>query len=157
MRCEVKLSAPGDLSAAFVAVNARAADRAEFLASSGRSAEQVVDEALVGAWRSWTGWAGGEPVCVFGVTPWSWTAGVGIPWMVGTEGLDRAARSLLRTSRPAIDLMHARFPELVNYVDARNVRAIRWLWWLGFTLGPPEPHGVAGLPFHRFSRDSRHV
>lgn len=155
MRCSI---APADdLAALWVAAHARAADRAEFEASSGRSAVDVVEQALANADRAWVGYAGDEPVCVFGVTPWSWVAGVGIPWMVGTDRLDRAARPLLRCSLPAVETMHSRFPELVNFVDARNVRAIRWLRWLGFTIEPAAPHGVAGLPFHRFVRDSRHV
>lgn len=152
MRCSIE---PADeLAALWVAAHARRADRAEFEASSGRSALQVVEDAMASAHRAWAGYADGEPVCVFGVSPWSWVAGVGVPWMVGTDRLDRAARALLRCSLPAVEVMHTSFPELVNYVDARNVRAIRWLRWLGFTIEPAAPHGIAGLPFHRFRRVS---
>lgn len=155
MYCEITPASP--IPALWIGAHARAADRAEFESASGRTAEQVVSEALACSDLAYVGWANKIPVCVFGVAPRSWVAGIGIPWMVGTDGLDRCAHALLRTSRPAIEVLHARFPELVNYIDARNVRAIRWLIWLGFTIHDPEPYGVAGLPFHRFTRDCRHV
>jgi hypothetical protein len=155
MRCWVQPAGVDD--ALRVAAHCRDADRAEFLAASGRTPEEVVRDGLADSVMAFTGWAGEDPVCVFGVATWSLVAGVGIPWMVGTDQLPRHSRALLRTSRPAVELMHARFPELVNYVDARNVAAIRWLRWLGFKVEPAAPYGVAGLPFHRFSRDCRHV
>ncbi len=43
---------------------------------------------------------------------------------------------------------------LRNHVDARNSQAIRWLGWLGFTLKPAVPYGVARLPFHPFERSA---
>jgi len=43
-----------------------------------------------------------------------------------------------------------KFSLLYNYVDARNVKSIKWLRWLGFQLDEPAPYGVRGLPFHRF-------
>ena len=46
--------------------------------------------------------------------------------------------------------MHEVHPVLRNVVDARNTVSIRWLEWLGFTLGTPQPMGVCGLPFIPF-------
>jgi hypothetical protein len=44
------------------------------------------------------------------------------------------------------------FPcEVVNYVDARNVRAVKWFKWLGFEVSEPEPFGLNGELFHRFT------
>lgn len=154
-RCRITTAAPED--AAFVAANAREADRREFEASSGRTPSQVVAEAMATADMAFTGWRGGVPVCIFGVSPASLLIGRGTPWLVGTDHLDRCARPLLRVSMPALDLFHARYPELMNYVDARNDRAIRWLRWMGFTIHPAEPHGIAGLPFHKFERSRRDV
>ena len=42
----------------------------------------------------------------------------------------------------------------VHVVDARNAVAIRWLGWLGFTLGAPQPMGVRGLPFIPFIKST---
>lgn len=35
------------------------------------------------------------------------------------------------------------FHIVTNFVDNRNTKAQRWLQWLGFTLGAPQPFGVA--------------
>ena len=53
--------------------------------------------------------------------------------------------------------MRALFPYLFNFVDARNMKSIRWLKHLGYAVGPPVPFGVAGLPFHPFSMGACHV
>ena len=45
------------------------------------------------------------------------------------------------------------FPVLRNVVDARNTVSIRWLVWLGFTIGTPQPMGVRGLPFIPFANE----
>ena len=47
--------------------------------------------------------------------------------------------------------MLAYYDRLENRVDARNVPAIRYLRWLGFTLWPVMPWGHAGLPFYPFT------
>jgi len=46
--------------------------------------------------------------------------------------------------------MLAVYPRLVNHVDERNEASKRWLSWLGFELGEPEPHGPFGIPFRPF-------
>ena len=99
----------------------------------------------------------GEPVCAFGVTPISSLTGLGAPWMVGSTALDAHFRGFLRGCGPVVEAMLERWPCLVNYVDARNQRAVKWLKWLGFSILPPEPYGVDGLLFHPFIKEASHV
>ncbi|MNC81827.1 hypothetical protein D3C75_1350850 [compost metagenome] len=55
--------------------------------------------------------------------------------------------------------MLERHPTLTNYVDARNLAAIRWLQWLGFRMDSPVPYGPHRLTFRQFhlTRDRHHV
>lgn len=100
--------------------------------------------------KAMTGLLDGVPVCMWGVTPAGMILRVGIPWMVGTYHLDDAAFTFLKRNRGTIIDMLNDFDILVNYVDARNVRAIGWLKFCGFTIDDPEPYGNTGLLFHKF-------
>jgi hypothetical protein len=64
--------------------------------------------------------------------------------------MERHPVPVLRYSQRYLALARAPFARLSNYVDARNHISRRWLAWLGFTLEPPAPYGVARLPFHKF-------
>ena len=75
-----------------------------------------------------------------------------MPWLLGTDLVDRHAVPFLRNCRGALDEMQRGFLLLRNLIDSRNRLSIRWLIWLGFTLEPPVPHGPDRLPFHPFWR-----
>jgi len=91
----------------------------------------------------------GETIAVFGVCPGD-TPGVGTPWLVGTDAMDRCARELVSDARLALSVWNRFFPILRNVVDARNSKSIRWLKHLGFTVRDPKPLGLAGELFHEF-------
>lgn len=128
----------------------RAADRAEIWASHRMSPEAALDYGIRSSSHAWAGFVDDTPVCVFGVTPRAMLGRVGTPWMLGTDAVERHAVTFLRRSRPCVSAMRAEYDALVNYVDARNLTAARWLRWLGFTLAAPEPYGPDRLPFHPF-------
>jgi hypothetical protein len=135
-----------------VAANIRAHDAEEIWAAGHMKAHDALTVSLRAAVLARTGLIDGEPVCVFGVSPASLLTGIGTPWMLATPSVHHADRTLVRLSRPIVEAMQAFFALLVNWVDARNARAIRWLTWLGFTVEPARPYGMDGLPFHRFTR-----
>lgn len=141
---------------ASVASRMRACDRREIWASSRSAPLASLRRGVSSSVMTYTGLVEGRPVCILGVAPASLLSGVGTPWMLATAGLERAARPMLRLSLPIVEVMNETFPVLVNFVDARNVKTVRWLEWLGFTVDPAAPHGAEGLPFHRFVR-ARHV
>lgn len=86
-----------------------------------------------------------EPAAMYGIIPYE---DHNVVWAVFTRAIDRHPIQFLRESRRLADA----FPcEIVNYVDARNVKAVKWFKWLGFTVSEPEAYGQNGLPFHRFS------
>jgi hypothetical protein len=140
--------------ARYVAANLREADREEVMASTGWSPERALAESLSSSSNAWTGLADDAPVCIFGVAGETLLSRTGFPWMLGTDGVATYQRQFLRRNRPLVQIMLSMFPYLVNYVDQRNTVAIRWLKWLGFKMGEPEPYGVQGLPFLRFELGS---
>lgn len=76
----------------------------------------------------------GEPVAVFGVRPLP-GGEIGVPWMLTTQRMEDAGRAAVaRAAVRAVRRMRAEFPVLVNWVHARNERAIRLVEWLGFTV-----------------------
>lgn len=98
-----------------------------------------------------TGLADGEVGCIQGVVSVSMLSGTGTPWMLGSDVVAKHARVFLRGSRVWLENEQERWQSLSNYVDVRHTRAVRWLKWLGFEFDEAAPHGMDGLPFHRFS------
>lgn len=139
-----------------IAACARQADIDELWAQARATPAQCMALGLQHAAVAMTALLDDAPVCMFGVTPYG--AGEGVPWLVGTTTMDRprAQRELLRLSRPLVDAWVKDFRLLFNTVDDRNASAKRWLRWLGFTLGAPEPTGCDGELFCSFFRVAAH-
>ncbi|WP_272962327.1 phage protein Gp13 family protein [Alcanivorax jadensis] len=149
MNVEVSPAVPADIDE--LVPHVRQADIDEFLACSGQSPREVIEDGLKHSRVAWTGRIDGEVVCIFGVVGYSLLSNRGAPWLVGSDRMEGGSKAFLRRCRKYAIKMLREYPELANYVDARNATAIRWLKWLGFEFDEPEPYGVAGLPFHRFS------
>jgi hypothetical protein len=129
----------------------RAADREEIDALTGRDPGAVLAESVARSSSAWAGVADGELVCLFGVVPLTLGGMTGVPWLLGSDAVTRYGRPFLRRNRAWVREMLREFPVLRNAVDARNTVSIRWLRWLGFTLGTAQPMGVRGLPFIPFA------
>lgn len=91
-----------------------------------------------------------DAIAVFGVAPISMLGGLGSPWLLATDEAFRHPRALVTEGRRYLAIMRTLYPRMVNHVDARNLRSIRWLKRLGFTVHPATPYGLAGEPFHKF-------
>jgi hypothetical protein len=138
----------------------RQADRNEVMAAGGRTVEDLLGRCVEQAELAWSGLVNDEVACIFGVTGVSVISETGIPWMIGTDLIDKHAKAFLRRNRPIVATMLTRYPYLKNYVDVRNTKAIEWLQWLGFKILPAEPFGVYRMPFHPFElakKESRNV
>lgn len=93
------------------------------------------------------------PVAIFGAAPHP-LPGVGIVWMLGTEGIRKEAYSIAKATRSYFDELNEAYPILWNFIDDRNQVSLRWLRWGGFKLlGATE---FRGHPFHIFAR-TNHV
>lgn len=129
----------------------RPADLEEIRAASGLGPAAALRRCWAFSTHLWAARDGPQkPVALWGVGPVSLVEGRGCPWLLASPAFDEHSRQVARLSRPLLAAMRSAYPRLENHVDARNVRSVRWLAWLGFTIDPPAPWGVEGRPFHRF-------
>lgn len=115
----------------------RQADREEVLAASGRSPAQALAYSLRKSSVAWTALVNGRPEVMWGVGDINVLAGIGAPWLLGTDEVPRYFIHFLRASVGFRDQLLSRYQTLRNFVDDRNAVSIRWLRWLGFTLYDP--------------------
>ena len=128
----------------------READLRECLAYGKPDVLAGIRESMSGSHICWSAWRDTELLAVFGVAPLSFLTGVGSPWMLGTDALDRHPRILSRVTKPYLTHMLGIYPHLLNFVHIDNARSIRWLKRLGFSFSAPQPYGLRGQMFHRF-------
>jgi hypothetical protein len=98
----------------------------------------------------------GQPVAIFGAAPHP-LPGVGIVWMLGTDGIQKEALGIARATRRYFDELNAAYGILWNYIDARNEVSLRWLRWGGFKLLGDTAMGPEARPFHIFARTNMNV
>lgn len=148
-------AAEGDI--ALLAANLRQVDRDEITASSGPDILRAIRHSVAVSPDAFACVSPDGLVALGGMAPLCLLTGSASPWLLGTDLLDTMPSKLTRTAMAFCTRHAGTYPLQVNYVDARNVRSVRWLRRLGFTIHPAAPHGVAGLPFHRFEKDFTHV
>lgn len=91
-----------------------------------------------------------QPVMLFGVNRRSLLFNEGVPWLLGTDDVERIGSQIVRRSHKYIKMFMMAFSYLENYVHVENHVSINWLKWMGFTVEAPEPYGIHGEMFHRF-------
>ncbi len=142
--------AVGD-DALFVAAHLRPQDLQELAATSGLAPEVSLLRSLEVSRDTNVGKIDGRPACLFGVYSPTVLTAHGHPWFYGTTLLEGHERAFLRRCRPWVAEMGQRYGTLLNWVDARNRKAILWLRWLGFDVDEATiPAGPHGLPFHPY-------
>lgn len=129
----------------------RQADIDEITEALGIPMEEALLDAVTGSLNAKKIVVDGEVVAVFGDATYSILGSVGVPWLISTVHVERHARAFLKVCKPEVQGMLTRHNHLLNYVDARNTAAVRWLQWLGFTFAPAIPYGPKGFPFHPFT------
>ena len=137
--------------------NFREADKAECLATSGRSADEAIQTGLDVSLRCWTALLDDEPVLAFGVAPATNEDTKGVPWLLGTDKIREyeVMRAVSKYSDYYISLMLEYYSILENFVDVRNKISINWLKRCGFSFDEAKPYGVEGKLFNRFFMKSK--
>ena len=120
------------------------------MAASGMDAAKALAIAVAISSRSDAWLVNGRPAAMAGVVPHHEDMSVGIVWMLASDEADAFPKNLLKGNREYVRSLLDDYHILVNFVDNRNIKAQRWLQWLGFTLDEPAPFGLAQLPFRRF-------
>lgn len=133
-----------------VARHMRAADREEIAAMSGRDPVTAVDYSMRRSDYVMAGMIDGKTICIFGVGAMSLLGSVGVPWLLGTDDVEKHYRVFAKHSKVHFAAMRKKYSHLINAVDDRNELSKRWLAWLGFTIKEPEIMGVKKMPFRLF-------
>ncbi|MDD2709803.1 MAG: hypothetical protein PHV34_17610 [Verrucomicrobiae bacterium] len=135
----------------------RKSDRMEVEACSGQNPSRALEQSWERSEMSWAGRAkhNGEWSTwgILGVARLSMCSSTGVPWMLGSDEMNRNLLRIGRSSKYYVDVMLQHYSQLENYIDARQTRSIKWLKWCGFRVEPAHPFGVKGLPFHRFWKE----
>lgn len=135
-----------------VASNMRDADALEVWLAAHKTPHEALREGFAASVRAWTIMRDGEPIGMFGVSSASVLGNIGVPWLLGTDGMLKVKRQFVKECGHYIDWMLSLYPHLVNYVHADNKPSIRMIKWLGFELEGPRPAGPEGADFFKFER-----
>ena len=92
----------------------------------------------------------GRVICMFGVGSDGFLSDRGSPWLLGSDLVEAHWRLFVRLSRKYLAAILELYPNLANAVDARATTTVRWLEWLGFTVGDPTLPGRDGNMFRVF-------
>ena len=117
----------------------------------GCSPNPALREGLVASSLCLTALLNGRPEAMFGLVVRSALAGEGTPWLLGTEAIYDHPRAMLRWGPGFVAAMLDSTPALSNLVAVDNVRALRFLRWLGFTIREDRMM-FAGTEFVTFSK-----
>lgn len=123
---------PGDTDV--VLQQLRAADRAECLALGVDPVDGMLQSIALSV-ESWTCEVNGQPAGIFGLAM-SADAATAAPWLLATDALPQAGMAVARRALRIV-ARWARVAPLENVCDARNLVAVRFLEWLGFTVDTP--------------------
>lgn len=140
-----------------IAARMRQADRDEIKAAAGRLPAAALEYSLDHSDAAFTGCVDGVPACMFGVGTVNLMCRTGVPWLLGTDLVEKHYRQFARHSRRVLGIMAGKYSVLVNAVDDRNELSKRWLQWLGFSIGEPVIMGVEKRPFRVFELRSDNV
>lgn len=148
----------------FLAPMMRYADVLEVQASAGFTPLEAITHALEFSEFSFAVFFDGQLAAVFGVglpvdakDTILCPPATGIPWLLTSEVVDRHHREFCRVSKQAVAMLSERYETLVQWVDLRHTRALRWAAWVGFSVGQPVPFGVEARLFRPiiFRRSNR--
>lgn len=136
----------------------RVSDLRELSAMGKPDAEQAIVFSVKHCDHAWSGWLGDEPVAIGGIGRiGSMAVPFGMPWMLGTDLLDRYPLETVRKTRRLFERMAAEYPNQYNWVHVENGLSIAWLSWLGYNVRPAKPHGPMGEKFHLFTLGTTYV
>jgi hypothetical protein len=138
------------------------ADCDEVMAASGHAPIEALLIGLQTSAECWCARVDGEVLAMWGVVGRRTFlgGGCGVGWLLTSTRVDQHPLTFWRACKAELAALLSRWSVLINAIDCRHERALRWAARLGFCLAEPEPFGTAGLPFRRFAitrGDLRHV
>lgn len=131
---------------AMTVANARMDDVREFECIRGLSVEEELRHSVEQSINPRAFVVNGRVVAMFGDIKHD--DRVGVPWLISTTEITKHQRAFLIECDREVAAMRQRHDFLLNYTDARYVKALRWLRWLGFQQHDAVAYGVNGELFH---------
>lgn len=129
-------------------------DVIECMASYGLTPLQAAKYSIRVSERVYSIYVNGELICITGVTRHSALSDAGSIWMLCTVNIHKYPLVFMKAARPIIMDMMLGFSKVDNHVDARNIRMVRALQFLGFKMDTAKPFGILQRPFHYFWREA---
>ena len=138
--------------AAELAVTIRESDRLEVEATSGRGPLAVLLDGLELSSQAWTVLAENQVMCMWGVVDRPSMLGerIGAAWMLTAQCIEQYPKEFYRACKLVLPELLDDYDVLINWIDCRHEKALRWATRLGFQLDEPGPFGIEGRPFCRF-------
>lgn len=98
----------------------------------------------------------GEVLFLFGIGKTSPLTRACVGWMMGADAIDRHGVWLAARSREMIPALHrlGDADRIENWIPCDYAAALRWLEWLGFDIGMPEPV-INGIPHVHVFHDGK--
>lgn len=137
------------------AIKLREMDAMEVRASSGRTPEDALRNALQHRGKAWVVEHEGKPIAAFGVAHYDDYPWLGCPWLLASDELEKHPQFIARTSKRLLQEITEGLDLLINYVHQDNTKSIQWLEWLGFSMGERSVRG--GEPFIEFTMEKDRV
>lgn len=142
---------PGDVEQLAQAM--RPEDAAEVLADAGLGPLEALQRSLGNSFAAWSAELGGELAAMFGLVEGPRSSMLGPPdydriWLLTGRAVERFPLAYVRTVRALLAALLQLHPVLACRVDGRYLAMVRMASALGAEIGPPEPWGASGLPFH---------
>ena len=132
----------------YIAAHMCAEDLDELTACGWASPLQALIESVESSREASVAWWDGFPQAAHGVADFTLDPTIGVPWMLSTGPRGHIARAFVKVSEQFIADIAPMYSALFNLVDARHVRAQRWMIALGFK--PYKVHDCNGFPFIEF-------
>ena len=86
--------------------------------------------------EAYVAYDGQIPIAIFGASIPA-IGEYGVPWFLGTRGVDRCARDYLEMGHKFVAHLFTRCEELENMASVKNERTLAFLSRLGFDIGEP--------------------
>lgn len=143
---DICIIVPHLIDAAVFSTRLREADHAEITAL-GLEPEPALDYCIRNAVWARAAFVNALPAALWGVGAETLAGQTGVVWAMTTPLIEQHKRRFMAESRCFVDFALTIFPHLESWTDARYTRALRWLRWLGFTIGEPTPVAPHGNLF----------
>ena len=136
-----------------IAANMRKDDRNEVFASGGMSPLKAMKKSFEYTEDCATFLVNGKPAAMFGLKHTGLITRTGIPWLLGTDDIQKDVYGFLKLSKVLYNYGISRCDYMYNFVDVRNTESQKWLKWMGFDVEEAQPYGLFGMPFKKFYKE----